>query len=109
MNTASLGADAPLLAYQQYIAAVCKERGWDKRTPEEKMLFLTEEVGELAKEIRKHSGRFGYAKPETTKELGHELVDIFNYVLDLANTYEVDLVTAFADKWEFNHTRTWHS
>lgn len=109
MTTALVNNDAPLQAYQQFIQDICRERGWDKRTPEEKMLFLTEEVGELAKEVRKHAGKYGYAKPDSSKELGHELVDIFNFVLDLANAYDVDLATAFAEKWEYNHTRTWQS
>ena len=101
--------DQPTLAdYQTYIKTVCEQRGWDKRTALEKMLFLTEEVGEVAKAIRKEHGTYGYDKPENTGHLAEELVDVFNYLLDLANMYDIDLATAFKDKWNVNKNRDWH-
>lgn len=100
--------DQPLLAdYQKFILESCKERGWDKHTPIEKMMLLTEEVGELAKAIRKESGAFGYAKPDNTTHLAEELVDVLNYVLDLANDFDVNLEEAFRAKWKKTATRTW--
>ena len=91
--------------YQTYIQKTCEERGWDKRTSLEKMLFLTEEVGELAKAIRKEHGTYGYDKPQDTDHLAEELVDVFNYVLDIANVYDIDLDKAFRDKWKVNESR----
>lgn len=102
-------ADKPLLSdFQKFIADSCKERGWDKRTSLEKMLFLTEEVGELAKAIRKELGTYGYEKPEDTEHLAEELVDVFNYLIDIANVYDVDMEQAFRAKWRKTATRTWH-
>lgn len=92
---------------QAYVKAACEKRGWDKRTALEKMLFLTEEVGEVAKEIRKQAGTYGYKKPETTDDLASELVDVLNYLLDLANTYGIDLAEAFRKNWRKNIVRTW--
>ena len=104
---AHLPKAATMADYQTYIQKTCEERGWDKRTSLEKMLFLTEEVGELAKAVRKEYGTYGYDKPQDTTHLAEELVDVFNYVLDLANVYDVDLDQAFRDKWKVNDTRDW--
>lgn len=92
---------------QAFIADVCAKRGWDKRTSLEKMLFLTEEIGEIAKEVRKHEGKYGYPKPDTTDELASELIDALNYLLDLANMYDIDLSEAFHKNWQKNSVRVW--
>ena|ERR1700712_2816119 len=102
-------SQSTLADYQTYIKTICEERGWDERTDIEKMLFLTEEVGEVAKEIRKHAGIYGYKTPETTDGLGEELVDVLNYILDIANVYNIDLTHAFQRKWETNSTRIWEN
>lgn len=104
---AHLPKPATMADYQTYIQKTCEERGWDKRTSLEKMLFLTEEVGELAKAVRKEYGSYGYDKPQDATHLAEELVDVLNYVLDLANVYEVDLDKAFRAKWRVNETREW--
>ena len=93
--------------YQAYIKAVCEARGWDKRTDIEKMLFLTEEVGEVAKEIRKHAGIYGYKTPDTPDALASELIDVLNYILDIANMHSIDLEQAFRQNWQKNSVRTW--
>lgn len=104
MNKVPLGT---LGDYQAFVKDFCDQKGWDKRTPTEKMLFLTEEVGELAKEIRKQAGTYGYKKPETTIELSEELIDVLNYVIDIANMFEIDLEEAFRHKWSKNLKRSW--
>ncbi|HET9224257.1 MAG TPA: hypothetical protein VFO07_17220, partial [Roseiflexaceae bacterium] len=43
---------------QRYMDEVCQERGWTKDTPSEKFLLFVEEVGELAKEMRKVAGLY---------------------------------------------------
>jgi len=96
-----------LADYQQFIKEICEKRGWDKRTALEKMLFLTEEVGEVAKALRKEHGIYGYPKPESTDHLAEELVDVFNFLLDLANVYGIDMADAFRQKWQKNVTRDW--
>jgi NTP pyrophosphatase (non-canonical NTP hydrolase) len=104
---AQLVQSAQMADYQAFITDVCIERGWDKRTILEKMLFLTEEVGELAKAIRKEAGTYGYKRPDSTDHLAEELVDAFNYILDIANVYQIDLEAAFRAKWEINASRSW--
>src|SRR5581483_7525159 len=43
---------------QHYLAAVCQERGWTKDSPSEKFVLFIEEVGELAKAMRKAAGLY---------------------------------------------------
>lgn len=105
---ATLPAESRLSDLQQFIAETCRERGWDKRSAPEKVMLLTEEVGEVAKAIRKELG-LGSQKPETTDHLAEELVDVLNYVLDLAIQYDIDMEQAFRAKWQKNATRTWQS
>jgi NTP pyrophosphatase (non-canonical NTP hydrolase) len=93
---------------QKFVAARCKERGWTERTDIERLMFLTEEVGEVAKEIRKRGGKYGY-KPGTDEKLGEELVDVLNFILDIANANGLDLEQAFRAKWHAVATRTWES
>ncbi len=93
---------------QQFVAARCEERGWTDRTDIERLMFLTEEVGEVAKEIRKSTGKHGY-KPGTKEALGEELVDVLNFIIDIANANNIDLDAAFRAKWQAVSTRTWES
>lgn len=93
---------------QLFVAARCKERGWDDRTDIERLMFLTEEVGEVAKEIRRATGRHGY-KPGTKAALGEELVDVLNFIFDIANANNINLEQSFRAKWEAVATRTWEA
>lgn len=104
-----LPSQASLADFQTFIFEQCAERGWDDRTVLEKMLFMTEEVGEVAKAIRKDSGVYGYEKPKNTDHIAEELVDVFNYILDIANVYKIDLDSAFRSKWAANDTRNWQN
>ncbi len=94
---------------QQHISEVCRERGWDKNTHTEKFLLFVEEVGELAKEIRNTSGLYSKkAKSEEARaHLEEEFADVLNYLMDLANTFDVDLEKAYRDKHRVNETRSW--
>jgi NTP pyrophosphatase (non-canonical NTP hydrolase) len=97
----------PTLAdLQQFVTAHCKARGWDKRSTLEKMLFLTEEVGEVADAIRQLKG-IASKKVDSPDHLASELVDVFNYILDLAEEYHIDFEAAFRAKWTYTETRTW--
>ncbi len=93
---------------QVFIAAQCEKRGWNDRSDAERMMLLAEETGEIAKEIRRRTGKFGYKKPETTDSLAEELVDALNYIVDIANSNDIDLDNAFRKKWASIDTRTWN-
>jgi NTP pyrophosphatase (non-canonical NTP hydrolase) len=96
-----------LIDLQIYMDEVCKERGWVKDTYSEKFLLFSEEVGELAKAMRKTAGLYKeQAKPKNF-ELEEEFADVFSYLLDLANYFQIDLEKAFREKEQVNEGRTW--
>jgi NTP pyrophosphatase (non-canonical NTP hydrolase) len=96
-----------LIDLQIYMDEVCKERGWVKDTYSEKFLLFSEEVGELAKAMRKTAGLYKeQAKPKNF-ELEEEFADVLSYLLDLANYFQIDLEKAFREKEQVNEGRTW--
>jgi NTP pyrophosphatase (non-canonical NTP hydrolase) len=101
-------SDHPTLKdLQHYIDEVCKERGWVKDTYAEKFLLFMEEVGELAKAMRKEHGLYEEKAKQRRIELEEEFADVLSYLLDLANLYHVDLERAFREKERINEGRKW--
>ncbi len=92
---------------QKYIKDIGVQRGWDRDSALEKFLLLTEEVGELAKEIRKASGLYTERGKKIKIELSLEMADVLNYLLDIANHYGIDLEKAFWEKERINKKRKW--
>ena len=103
MNTTK----STLTDIQKHLDKTCKENGWDKNSVTEVFLLFTEEVGELAKAIRKETGFKGEKKPETRDDLREEFADVLNYLLELANRFDVDLTEVYFEKHKINNTRTW--
>jgi NTP pyrophosphatase (non-canonical NTP hydrolase) len=100
--------DKPTLSdLQRYLVDLCEERGWNKDSPSEKFVLFVEEVGELAKAIRKASGLYEEPAKQRDISLEEEFADVLSYLLDLANCYHVDLEAAFRAKDEINRTRIW--
>lgn len=92
---------------QKYLALVCQERGWTKDTWSEKFVLFSEEVGELAKAMRKKAGLYDEQAKKSTLNLEEEFADVLSYLLDLANHFEVDLEKAFRAKEKVNESRVW--
>lgn len=63
--------------------------------PMSQMVRLTEEVGELAREIQHVYGNKQKKAEELPKELSEELADVFIVLLMMANSLEIDLTEAF--------------
>lgn len=91
---------------QAYVAQAEVERGFHAQSASEKCLLLGEEVGELFKAVRKASG-LAIDPHSDVGEVGSELADILNYLLAIANRYQIDLAQAFISKEEVNRGRTW--
>ena len=72
------------------------------------MSFVSEEVGELFKAVRKSEGLLVDSN-STFTEIGDELVDIFIYLCAIANRKGIRLEEAFRVKEEKNKNRTWKS
>ena len=90
---------------QKNVESFCKEKGWDKLSPTEKYLLFSEETGELAKAIRKHINLFGERNKKSKENLGEEMADTLSYLLDLANTFDIDLEEALFKKQTTNKKR----
>jgi len=104
---AQLPENPTLNDLQRYVAAVCQERDWTKDTPPEKFMLFVEEVGELAKAMRKAAGLYDEQARPREISLEEEFADVLSYLLDLANCFQVDLEAAFRAKEQVNQTRKW--
>ena len=104
---ATLKDDPTLSDLQHYLATVCQERGWTKDSPAEKFVLFIEEVGELAKAMRKSAGLYEERVKQRDISLEEEFADVLSYLLDLANCFQIDLEQAFRAKELINQSRTW--
>lgn len=105
---AELRKDPTLSDFQDYLKQQAQERGWDKNNYLEIFLLFSEEVGELAKAIRNKTGLYAEKNKNFNKdEVENEIADVFNYLLDLANYFEVNMEEAFRKKDSINAKRNW--
>ncbi|PID31716.1 RS21-C6 protein [Candidatus Saccharibacteria bacterium] len=101
-------ADSPTLKeLQTHLDETCKANGWDKNSVTEVFLLFSEEIGELAKAIRKTIGFKGEQAPATPDNLREEFADVLNYLLELANRFDIDLTEVYFEKHKINSTREW--
>ncbi|MCW5867849.1 MAG: RS21-C6 protein [Candidatus Eremiobacteraeota bacterium] len=98
-----------LPALQAYQAEVCRQRGWDQASDLEVFLLFAEEVGELAKAIRRRRSLFDQPGAAREDNVAEELADVFSYLLDLSQRLGVDLETAYRTKEDVNRAREWGS
>jgi NTP pyrophosphatase (non-canonical NTP hydrolase) len=91
---------------QAYYQKKAKERGFTDETAQDTLLLLMEEVGELARAIRKQIGIKTDDK-EKIYEIEEELADIQIYLLHLSNILGINLEEAFWKKEQENDTRQW--
>lgn len=106
MSNLELKQNATLGDYQKYVVQMIEERGLEKGNALELFLRLNEEIGELAKAMRKQEG-MKTAGDSHKPELEHEIADVFIFLLDICNHYDIDLEKAFRDKEEINKQRVW--
>lgn len=99
--------ETTLPEYQALIARLVVDRGFDKETVPEVFTLLVEEVGELAKAIRKHNGQ----KVDNNSQvhlIEEEAADVFWLLLDICNRLNIDLAKAFTAKEIKNSNREWN-
>lgn len=92
---------------QEYINKMVEERKFDKETKQDIMLLLTEEIGELAKEVRKSTNIKMDEKRSRQEKLSDEIADVFMYILAMCRVADVDLLEALIEKEKKNMHRTW--
>jgi len=80
---------------QQAIAKLEQEKGW-VNTPDQKMTFITEELGEVAKWIRK--ARMNQLTKVELEELNFEIADVLQHIVSLANVFNLDIEPGLVKK-----------
>lgn len=92
---------------QEYIAHKIRERGFEDETLHERMVLLTEEVGELARACRKVSGMNINTGKEIHNNAAEEVVDVINTALAVAIKLGLDVEQAFREKEKEVDARTY--
>lgn len=94
---------------QQYIKEVIEIRGFANQEIEKTMLLLLEEVGELAKSIRKNATNMSVDKNKINHydTIESEVADVFIVLSSVCNKLDIDLYKALKDKEKENIKRIW--
>lgn len=98
--------------YQRYVHELESMHGWLDVDLVHNCFLMGEEVGELFKAVRKFAKKYpetGSVAPDDDLKahVGEEIVDVFNYLVAIANRLDVDLEAAFRAKNERNQRRRW--
>lgn len=89
---------APALkAFQEYYRRAALQRGYTKEGPKECLLLMVEEIGELARALRKREKLVRHGSYSGSNE-AHELADVFLYVVHMANVLGLDLASVVKEK-----------
>ena len=101
--------DTSLVELQNYINNVLEIRGFNNQSIELKLMLLMEEVGELAKSIRKDSTSLPIdrCKINNYSPIEEEIADVLIVLFSIANKLQIDLYDAFLKKERENIKRKW--
>lgn len=105
----SLNNNCTLNDIQEYIKKVIDIRGFGKQPIEEEIILLTEEIGELAKAVRKEKTNMciDQNKAKNYDPIEGEIADIFIVLTSICNTLNINLYESFYEKEKVNINRTW--
>lgn len=92
---------------QKYIATKIKERGFEDETLHERLILLTEEVGELAKACRKISGMNIESNKKISYKVGEEIADVINMVFAVGIKLNINIEKEFLEKEHKNNSRSY--
>lgn len=106
MSNLFLKENPALKDFQDYVREMKKERGFEKENVLETFMLMSEEIGEMAKAIRKSSG-IKVDENSHKPDLELEMADVFIYLLAMSNHFNIDLEKAFREKEEINKKRIW--
>lgn len=94
---------------QHYIKAVNIVRGFEDQPIEERMLLLTEEIGELAKSIRKNATNMStdVNKQYNYDSIESEVSDCLYVLTSVCNKLDIDMFKCLKEKEKENIHRVW--
>lgn len=104
-----LNENNTLKEVQQYVKDVIEIRGFANQEIEKTMLLLLEEVGELAKSIRKSATKMSIDQNKINHydTIESEVADVFIVLNSVCNKLDIDLYQALKDKEKENIERIW--
>lgn len=105
----NINEKSTLQEVQQYIKSVIEMRGFANQEIEKTMLLLLEEVGELAKSIRKDATNMSIDKSKINHydSIENEVADVFIVLSSVCNKLNIDLYNALKNKERENIVREW--
>ncbi len=106
---AKLNSHMELNEIQAYIKNVIEIRGFGNQPVEQAMLLLIEEVGELAKAIRKEKTNMCIDKNKIKNydTVEGEIADVFIVLTSVCNLLNINLYDVFYEKEKINVERNW--
>ncbi|MCI8778779.1 MAG: nucleotide pyrophosphohydrolase [Bacilli bacterium] len=104
-----LNSNMDLNEIQDYIKKVIEIRGFGNQPIEQAMLLLVEEVGELAKAIRKEKTNMCIDKSKINNydTVEGEIADVFIVLNTVCNLLNINLYDVFYAKEKVNVERSW--
>lgn len=105
----NLSEDKSLREVQDYIREVIRIRGFANHSVEQEMLMLVEEVGEVAKAIRKDKAKMGIDRNKIGNydTIESEIADVFIVLVSMCNVLDIDLFSVIKEKEKENIDRQW--
>lgn len=94
---------------QNYIQQVINIRGFGQQPVEQELLLLTEEIGELAKAVRKDKTNMAIdnKKIKNYDSIEGEIADVFIVLTSICNTLNINMYDAIIEKETINIERNW--
>lgn len=94
-------------AFQEHTQELKAAQGWEDLSAEQRLVFLMQEVGEVAREVLWLAWDPPDRLADRKDKLGMEIYDVVWNLCDLANIVGVDLQACFDKKIELNRQRRW--
>ena len=101
-----LNKESSVKDIQKYIKDMIQVRGF-KNSLLETMCLLTEEIGELAKEVRKTTKMTLDSNKQYNSNLENEITDVFICLMGMCELLDMDIVQWLKNKEEINFKREW--
>ena len=103
----ALSKESSVEDLQKYIKDMIETRGF-KNSLLERMVLLTEEIGELAKEVRKTDNNLSIdINKEYNSSLENEITDVFICLMGMCELIDMDIVEGLKNKEKINFGRIW--
>lgn len=102
-----LSKESSVQDIQKYIKDMIEVRGF-RNSLLERMCLLTEEIGELAKEVRKTDNNIVLdIGKDYSSNLENEITDVFICLMGMCELIDMDIVQGLKNKEEINFKREW--